>query len=461
MRRKNTMKDIQGKKKTTSLNIIQRLLTCEHVKTLMANAIDCLKNEKSCPVLISEFTSLRDTLITVFMVSSLRRIMEFSEFRLSEYLERKIVSSEESMYVIKIARHKTAVKGPSLVYLTTDQEKALTSYIQFYRPLAVPCLSPDCFIFPFSTNQIGGCCMKLDFSGLGKVIRRVATLAGLDTKITSRILRRSQITALWESDADPGWRTKVADQCSHSLDTAARYYEYSEKVKPGLDVVKKLSRIREAMEKELNSKDGEDDETVLPSIPMEGLQEETQHDEGEDGDEALVHPLKPMEGLQEQTQHDEGEDGDEAFVHPSNSTKAGSGLAQLQEPSSHVEPNVDLLGNDSNPDDGLVHPSVSELSMPLSVGLPDDLSVGTIWTAKTDNSGEPRTPVKPSTASTYKDIVEAIESCNQSQDKDHYIVRWNAVREYLIRKNPAYQLLTVKQLRDKYKYMKKVKKMMK
>ncbi len=99
--------------------------------------------------------------------------------------------------------------------------------------------------------------------------------------------------------------------------------------------------------------------------------------------------------------------------------------------------------------------------MPLSVGLPDNLSIGTIWTATTDNSGEPTTPVKPSTASTYKDIVEAIESCNQSQDKDHYIVRWNAVREYLIRKNPAYQVLTVKQLRDKYKYMKKVKKIMK
>ncbi len=114
-----------------------------------------------------------------------------------------MVSSEESTkYVVKIARHITVAKRPPLVYMTKEQERALTAYIRFYRSLAVTCSSPDCYVFPSSTNQTRGCCVKLDFFSLGKVIRQVAILARVDDKITSRILR-SQITALWESDADP------------------------------------------------------------------------------------------------------------------------------------------------------------------------------------------------------------------------------------------------------------------
>ncbi len=150
--------------------------------------------------------------------------------------------------------------------MTKEQERALTAYIRFYRSLAVTCSSLDCYVFPNSTNQTRGCCMKLDFSSLGKVIRQVAILAGVDDKITSRILR-SQITALWESDADPAWWNKVADQCLHSLDTAARYYEYSSKVKPGLDVINNLNRICEATENEPDIEDeGEDDNSLSLSV---------------------------------------------------------------------------------------------------------------------------------------------------------------------------------------------------
>ncbi|KAK8381626.1 hypothetical protein O3P69_018611 [Scylla paramamosain] len=73
----------------------------------------------------------------------------------------------------------------------------------------------------------------------------------------------------------------------------------------------------------------------------------------------------PMEGLQQLKQNDEGEDGGETFVHPSNPTKALYGLSQLQEPSSHGQPDVNQLGKNGNPDDDSVHPSISELSRPL------------------------------------------------------------------------------------------------
>ena len=177
-------------------------------------------------------------------------------------IRKGATTSEE--FVVKIARHKTAAKGPSLVYMTKAQEIALTAYVKFYRPLAVACCSPDCYVFPSSTNQIEGCCSKLDFSALGKIIKRVATSAGVDAKLTSRILRRSQITALWESNSDPAWRSKVADQCSHSLDTARRYYEYSSKVNPCMEVVSELKMIREITACGLETEEDVDE----PSLPL-------------------------------------------------------------------------------------------------------------------------------------------------------------------------------------------------
>ncbi len=151
--------------------------------------------------------------ITVFLVCSLRRIMEFSEFRLSEFLERQKHFKEESKdirkAVMKILQHKTAEKGPLLVFLTPLQEEALESYVSFYRPLAVDCSSPDCYVFPSSSSsQTGGCCGKMTFSGLAKGVWRVTAAAGVSEKITSRILRSPQITALWEKNQDPAGAPK-------------------------------------------------------------------------------------------------------------------------------------------------------------------------------------------------------------------------------------------------------------
>ena len=89
------------------------------------------------------------------------------------------------------------------------------------------------------------------------------------------------------------------------------------------------------------------------------------------------------------------------------------------------------------------------------------MSVGTILTTKTDMTGESSSPVKPATAATYKDIVEAIEACNTSGDKKRYLIRWTEVRNYLISKNSAYELYTEKQLKNRYKYLKKAKRVLK
>lgn len=73
----------------------------------------CLVNQEVLPTTLSEFTNLRDLIILKLMVTSLRRVMEFGEFRLSEYDE---MESRGDSSVVKIARHKTAEQGLCNVY---------------------------------------------------------------------------------------------------------------------------------------------------------------------------------------------------------------------------------------------------------------------------------------------------------------------------------------------------------
>lgn len=140
--------------------------------------------------------------------------------------------------------------GPALIFITPDDKAVLDSYVKNYRPLAAVCDSPGCLVFPNRRplNAVS-CCTKISFSNLSKMVKKAAVQCTFERKITSRILR-SQITALWKSNDDPAWRPKVATQCGHSLQTASRYYEFSEKVSPGMEVVQTLQRLAESEEEE-------------------------------------------------------------------------------------------------------------------------------------------------------------------------------------------------------------------
>ncbi|XP_045123126.1 uncharacterized protein LOC123511372 [Portunus trituberculatus] len=173
--------------------------------------------------------------------------MEFMEFRLCEFLERELkrTPSGETCYVIRIARHKTAEAGASVLFIDEDEEKALLAYVKHYRPIAVPCSGPHCYMFPTRNNMKRGCCSRMEFPNVNRILQSVSKKAASDCKITSRILRRSQITALWEKCEDPSWKQKVANLVGHSLATASRYYEFSEKVPPGLAVFETLKRMKQ------------------------------------------------------------------------------------------------------------------------------------------------------------------------------------------------------------------------
>lgn len=84
----------------------------------------------------------------------------------------------------------------------------------------------------------------MSYSAIGKAIKTVVDQTGVDHTVTTRILRRSRITALVEEDPDPAWRQKVAQQSARSLDTARRYYDFSDNKEPGHEVVERLQALR-------------------------------------------------------------------------------------------------------------------------------------------------------------------------------------------------------------------------
>ncbi len=106
-------------------------------------------------------------------------------------------------------------------------------------------------------------------------------------------------------------------------------------------------------------------------------------------------------------------------------------------------------------------PFRSEISKPLSGPLPDNISVGTLVSIQTDGRGEDLLPSKHTATSTYADMLEAVNVCNQSKDQKCYIIRWNEVKQFLVSKDKTYEQYSVQQHSYKYKYLKKAKKLLK
>ncbi len=89
------------------------------------------------------------------------------------------------------------------------------------------------------------------------------------------------------------------------------------------------------------------------------------------------------------------------------------------------------------------------------------VSVRTLVSIQTDGRGEDLLPSKHTATSTYADMLEAVNVCSQSKDQKCYIIRWNEVKQFLVSKDKTYEQYSVQQLRYKYKYLKKAKKLLK
>ena len=117
-----------------SLKEIQDILASSHVRSCINDVV--LITDETPSVTMSQFIALRDVMITMMAITSLRRLMEFAEFRLSEFAEREFKSGETNLWIVRISRHKTAAQGPSLVFLSETEEKALAAFLEYHKPLA-------------------------------------------------------------------------------------------------------------------------------------------------------------------------------------------------------------------------------------------------------------------------------------------------------------------------------------
>ena len=180
------------------------------------------------------------------------------------------MKKNETEYVIKITKHKTATQGPCLLFLKPMEEQALTAYIKYYRTIVTDCSTADCYVFPNRKSVYPNeCCSKITFSNMGRIVKNTAKRACEQLKITSRVLRRSQITALWEKNSDPAGRQQVAELCGHSLETARRYYQYADRIEPGRQVVETLRELRQGVSS--GESDVEEPPVAEPQVILEEL----------------------------------------------------------------------------------------------------------------------------------------------------------------------------------------------
>ena len=98
---------------TVDMEVVSRLLRSPFLTKPLEKAVRALQERSLRPTTAGDFTSLRDALITTLLITSMRRRMEFAEFRLGEFRRRRPYTSEggEQFFLVRILRHKTAQKG--------------------------------------------------------------------------------------------------------------------------------------------------------------------------------------------------------------------------------------------------------------------------------------------------------------------------------------------------------------
>lgn len=104
--------EVQLQKELIDMGTIQKLLDSLYVKDKIKLAAAALDNPEFKPKVMTDFTQLRDVLITKCLITCLRRSLEFSEFTIGEFNKRIQRTNDKGKQetVIKIVRHKTGYK---------------------------------------------------------------------------------------------------------------------------------------------------------------------------------------------------------------------------------------------------------------------------------------------------------------------------------------------------------------
>lgn len=188
--------------------------------------------------------NLRNVLVTIMVIMSVRRSIEFTQFTLEEY--ENIREEEEGYHLIQIYKHETVTQsGPARVFIKDDIKCALDSYVKYYWPwLTHNCNRNNCKIFLVRTKLTKGeCCKALDISSINKLMVQVAKRSGVkDITLGSRRTRRSIITGTGKKDGSQKTLDSMAVQAAQSLRTANVHYDYDDRTRECLDTAKLVAR---------------------------------------------------------------------------------------------------------------------------------------------------------------------------------------------------------------------------
>ncbi|MPC24060.1 hypothetical protein E2C01_017132 [Portunus trituberculatus] len=261
---------------------IKTILTSPDVQNVLRKAADSLERDELRPITTKGFIKLRNALIMSFLVRSLRRAQEFTEFKVKEWKER---STNKKGTVIKIRKHKTMTFGSAEVVLNSIEERALKAYMMYARPLVTTCQADSCPVFLSSVlyGHANECCVGMNISNVTAILRKISLKAGVSSKVVNtRMMRRSIISSAWKRNTDPSFRQELAHLAGHSYETARRYYAVYDTRDQSRKIVTKLEEYREGVTASTSTKEMSEEEGLLGATADEELRLELLAENGQE-----------------------------------------------------------------------------------------------------------------------------------------------------------------------------------
>ena len=170
---------------------------------------------------------VRNNLMVVGSIRLGRRSKELMTMTLEEVAEaEKTLINGEAFHIVKVMDQKNLKHGEvaPIVYSSTEY-KALELYIRHLRPKLTNDVFNQSVFIPRLKLKCSGT-QDLSFSSAFNILQKFKTESG--KKLSSRAIRGSKITITREAGVTDEERRNLARSMSHSVETAERYYNFSE-----------------------------------------------------------------------------------------------------------------------------------------------------------------------------------------------------------------------------------------
>ena len=226
---------------------LEEQIPVEFIEELVQSLLisDCKEVIQGNPVR-NEVLKVRDRLITLKCCHCVSRVEELKTFSPKEAASSTFIHADSveklhtSIFTYSVFNHKLGHKEEAGILLTANATVALDSFIRFGRSVLTnkPCRK-TCPVFPSSSKPQDPvkCYSCMSFQqqcrGLTSTFKRYSSITDEDLKgkeVTTRKLRKSNITAFRTIFKSPEEIEALARFASHNVSTQNRYYDFSSKL---------------------------------------------------------------------------------------------------------------------------------------------------------------------------------------------------------------------------------------